>query len=66
MEVPSRRRRRDVAPWAAAMPFGNSRHGDRGGQDHHVQAVALGLDRYDPDAIHRKTLERRTAEDIGV
>jgi len=29
-----------------------------------VQAVALDLPRYDPDAIHRSTLTRREAEDV--
>jgi exopolyphosphatase/guanosine-5'-triphosphate,3'-diphosphate pyrophosphatase len=30
-----------------------------------VQAVALGLDRYDPEAIHRTVLTRRTAEEVA-
>jgi exopolyphosphatase / guanosine-5'-triphosphate,3'-diphosphate pyrophosphatase len=31
-----------------------------------VQAVALGLDRYDPEAIHRSTLTRREAERVAA
>lgn len=30
-----------------------------------VQAIALGLERYDPDAIHRTTLHRRTVEETA-
>ena len=54
-----------LAQGSAAMP---ARSGDAlvgvAGTTTTVQALALGLDRYDPEAIHGTVLPRRTAEEV--